>query len=76
MTNLALRNGDYRTLCFTKHGQEVLRVLLSSLVDFPEKDCAIGEGWIEQEEGRWVPPRRRELKHRTEARARNTVDTA
>lgn len=37
-------NGDYGALCFTKRGQEILRVLLSSLVDPLEKDNATEEG--------------------------------
>lgn len=37
-------NGDYGALCFTKRGQEILRVLLSSLVDSLEKDNAVEEG--------------------------------
>lgn len=37
-------NGDYGTLCFTKRGQELLRVLLSPLVDSLEKNNTIEEG--------------------------------
>ena len=75
MKNSALMNGDSRALCFTKHGQNILRVLLNSLVDSLEKDYATEEVWIEREEGQRVPPRRRELKQRAAARARNIVDT-
>lgn len=37
-------NGDYKALCSTKRGQEILRVLPSSLVDSLEKDNAMEEG--------------------------------
>lgn len=37
-------NGDHGALCFTKHGQEILRVLLHSLGDPLEKAKAAEEG--------------------------------
>lgn len=39
----ALMNGDYQALCFTKHGQEIRRVLPTPPVDSLEKDNAMEE---------------------------------
>lgn len=64
MEKSVLMNGDHGALCFTNHGQEILRVLLSSPAGSLEEDNAIKEGWkgaFQKKQGsRFRPEGRRE----------------